>query len=423
MHSKTFRQALLNKRMVACILTGFASGLPLYLLVQFVPAWLRTHEIDLATIGLFSLMTFPYTWKFLWAPVIDRFVPPFLGRRRGWMLISQVSLVFFMVLLAYQDPSQDMSVIVTLVACIAFFSASQDIVIDAYRREILPDDELGAGTAVFTQAYRIASFVPGSLGLILAGFYPWSVAHLAIAAFMGICILATFWIDESSKQGEVPADFKSAVVDPFKEFFNRQTTSSALMVLLFILLYKFGDNMATALETPFFIDMGFTTTEIGSIAKLSKTIGAACGTIVGGLVMVKLGINKSLWIFGFFQIFSILGYALLSIVGYDYTMLAIASGLEYFGVGLGTVALLAFMSRATNAHFSATQFALFSSLASLPRTAASASTGFIIESVGYTTFFLICFLCAIPGMLLLFKIAPWRGDGDASQDEVTESTS
>lgn len=406
--TKSFKQALLNKRMLACLITGFASGLPLYLLIQFVPAWLREHEIDLSTIGLFGLMLFPYTWKFLWAPIMDKVVPPFLGRRRGWMLITQVALVIFMIALAFQDPNQNLSLIVVLVGCIAFFSASQDIVIDAYRRELLPDDELGAGNAFYIQSYRLASFVPGSLGLILSGFYPWSVAHLSIVAFMLIAIAATFWLEETSGAGNPPKDFRSAVVEPFKDFFTRQSIGSALLILLFIFLYKLGDNMATALETPFFLDMGFTTVEIGSVAKLSKSVGAAVGTIVGGVVMIKLGINRSLWLFGVFQIGSILGYAALSVVGYSYPMLVVASGLEYFGVGLGTVALVSFMSRETNTHFSATQFALFSSLASLPRMAAGASTGFIIESLGYTQFFVICFFCAIPGMLTLYKVAPWN---------------
>lgn len=407
---KSLREALLNKRMLACFLTGFASGLPMYLLVQFIPAWLRSHEVDLKTIGLFGLVAFPYTWKFVWAPVMDWLVPPFLGRRRGWMLISQLALTLLMVLLAFQDPIRDLNMIVALVIGVAFFGASQDIVIDAYRRELLPDDEQGAGSAFYTHAYRLSSFVPGSLGLILAGFYPWSVAHLSIAAFMGLVILATLWIDESSKKGDEPISFRSAVIDPFKDFFSRQSINSALLILLFIFLYKFGDNMATALETPFFLDMGFSTVEIGSIAKVSKTISAAVGALVGGIAMVRLGINRSLWVFGFFQIFSILGYAALSVVGYDYSMLALATAAEYFGVGLGTVGLMAFMARATNTHFTATQFALFSSLAALPRIAASSSTGFIVEAVGYTQFFVICFFCAIPGMLLLFKVAPWNGD-------------
>ncbi|MEP2652095.1 MAG: AmpG family muropeptide MFS transporter [Paraglaciecola sp.] len=408
MTTKTFKEAILNKRMLVCITTGFSSGLPLYLLIQFVPAWLRDAEIDLATIGLINLVLFPYTWKFLWSPVMDRFVLPFFGRRRGWMFVTQLGLIALMASLSLFDPAAQLRNIIIIVSAISFFSASQDIVIDAYRREILPDDELGAGNAFYAQAYRVSSFVPGSLAMILAGFFPWSVAHLSIAVFMLVGLITTLLIKESSKPGEAPQTLKLAVVEPFKEFFERSGWQNALWILFFIILYKLGDSMATALETPFFMDMGFTTVEIGSIAKISKTIGATLGTIIGGLAMVKLGINRSLWIFGGFQIISILGYVLLSIVGYNHFVLALASGLEYLGVGLGSVALIAFMASSTNKHFTATQFALLSSIAVIPRTFVSATTGFIIESVGYTQFFIICFLCAIPGMLMLYKIAPWN---------------
>lgn len=408
MKKKSFKEAILNKRMLVCITTGFSSGLPLYLLIQFIPAWLRSAEIDLATIGLINLVLFPYTWKFLWSPVMDRFVLPFFGRRRGWMFVTQLGLIALMGSLSLFDPATQLRDIIIIVSAISFFSASQDIVIDAYRREILPDDELGAGNAFYAQAYRISSFVPGSLAMILAGFFPWSIAHLSIAAFMLVGLVTTLLIKESSKPGEAPETLKSAVIEPFKEFFERSGWSNALWILFFIILYKLGDSMATALETPFFMDMGFTTVEIGSIAKISKTIGATVGTILGGLAMVKLGINRSLWVFGAFQIVSILGYVLLSIVGYNHFVLAIASGLEYLGVGLGSVALIAFMASSTNKHFTATQFALLSSIAVIPRTFVSATTGYIIESVGYTQFFVICFLCAIPGMLMLLKIAPWN---------------
>jgi PAT family beta-lactamase induction signal transducer AmpG len=252
--------------------------------------------------------------------------------------------------------------------------------------------------------------------MILAGFFPWSLAHLSIAVFMLVGLVTTLMIKESSKPGEEPQTLKSAVVEPFKEFFQRTGWQDALWILLFIILYKLGDSMATALETPFFMDMGFSTVEIGSIAKISKTIGATVGTVLGGLAMIKLGINRSLWIFGFFQIASILGYVLLSIVGYNHLVLAIASGVEYLGVGLGSVALLAFMAKSTNKRFTATQLALLSSIAVIPRTFVSAATGFIIESVGYTQFFIICFVCAIPGMLMLFKIAPWNAKKPSEDD-------
>jgi PAT family beta-lactamase induction signal transducer AmpG len=408
MPNKTLRQALLNKRMLICIMTGFSSGLPLYLLIQFVPAWLRSADIDLSTIGLINLVLFPYTWKFLWAPVMDRFVLPVFGRRRGWMLITQLGLIALMAALSAFDPATELKQIIFIVAAIAFFSASQDIVIDAYRRELLPDDELGAGNAFYAQAYRISSFVPGSLAMILAGFYPWSVAHLSIAVFMLVGLATTLLIKETSIEEQAPRTLRAAIVEPFKEFFGRNGWQDALLVLLFIMLYKLGDSMATALETPFFLDMGFSTVEIGSVAKIAKTIGATVGTILGGIVMIKLGINRSLWIFGFFQLVSILGYVLLSMVGYNHFVLALAAGFEYLGVGLGSVALLSFMARATSRSFTATQLALFSSIAAIPRTFVSATTGFIIEAVGYTQFFMICFVCALPGMLMLIKIAPWN---------------
>jgi PAT family beta-lactamase induction signal transducer AmpG len=416
MTNKTFKEAILNKRMLICITTGFSSGLPLYLLIQFVPAWLRSADIDLSTIGLINLVLFPYTWKFLWSPVMDRFVLPFFGRRRGWMFVTQVMLIALMSALSLFDPATELRNIILIVSAISFFSASQDIVIDAYRREILPDDELGAGNAFYAQAYRLSSFVPGSLAMILAGFFPWSVAHLSIAVFMLVGLLTTLMIKESSKPGDEPSSLRSAVIDPFKEFFQRNGWQHALWMLLFIMLYKLGDSMATALETPFFMDMGFSTVEIGSIAKISKTVGATVGTILGGLAMIKLGINRSLWIFGVFQLISILGYVLLSVVGYNHLVLAIASGFEYLGVGLGSVALLAFMAKSTSKHFTATQLALFSSIAAIPRTFVSAATGFIIESVGYTQFFVICFFCALPGMFMLLKIAPWNTKQEESNN-------
>jgi PAT family beta-lactamase induction signal transducer AmpG len=421
MTKKTFKEAILNKRMLICITTGFSSGLPLYLLIQFVPAWLRSADIDLSTIGLINLVLFPYTWKFLWSPVMDRFVLPFFGRRRGWMFVTQIMLITLMSALSLFDPATELKHIILIVSAISFFSASQDIVIDAYRREILPDDELGAGNAFYAQAYRISSFVPGSLAMILAGFFPWSVAHLSIAVFMLVGLVTTLLIKESSKPGDEPQTLRSAVIDPFREFFQRNGWQHALWMLLFIMLYKLGDSMATALETPFFMDMGFSTVEIGSIAKISKTIGATVGTILGGLAMIKLGINRSLWIFGVFQLISILGYVLLSVVGYNHLVLAIASGFEYLGVGLGSVALLAFMAKSTNKHFTATQLALFSSIAAIPRTFVSAATGYIIESVGYTQFFVICFLCALPGMFMLLKIATWNSKHEDAPKNIEDA--
>jgi len=406
---KTIREALLNKRMLICIFTGFSSGLPLYLVFQLVPAWLRNVGLDLSTIGLFALLSMTYNFKFLWSPLMDRFTFPFLGRRRGWMLVTQVPLVFLMAILGLFSPIDDLAPIMVIIALIAFFSGSQDIVIDAYRRELLPDDELGVGNSFFIQAYKLSSLVPGSLALILADIVPWAVVHLVVATFMIVGIITTLFIPEDNHSVKTPTTMKDAVIEPFKEFFSRGGSwKSGMTILLFIIFYKLGDNMATALETPFYLDMGFSNTEIGLVAKWSKILASGVGTLVGGILMIKLGINRCLWLFGLVQIASIFGYYLLAEAGYNMMMLIIAVSLEYLGVGLGTVALVAFMARSTVRQFTATQFALLSSLAAIPRTFVSASTGFLIEGIGYSQFFLLCMLMAIPGMLLLFKIAPWN---------------
>jgi PAT family beta-lactamase induction signal transducer AmpG len=291
---------------------------------------------------------------------------------------------------------------------ISFFGASQDIVIDAYRRELLADDELGTGTSFFVNAYRLSSLVPGSLALILSDILPWSTVYWVTALFMLVGILTTFIIKEVSDDSLAPASLKEAVIEPFVEFFSRGGIKAGLAILAFMFLYKLGDNMATALATPFYLDMGFSRTEIGSVAKIAALWASITGGILGGIIMLKMSINKALWMFGFVQMFTILGYVWLSTVGNNASVLFIVVSGEYLGVGLGAIALTAYMARETSKSFTATQFALFSSFIAVPRIFANASTGFIIEAVGYTQFFIICTLLAIPGMLLLFKVAPWH---------------
>ena len=406
--TRNWQEILFNRKMVTCIFLGFSSGLPLYVLIQLVPAWLRSHEVDLATIGLFALVGLPYTWKFLWSPVMDRFKLPFLGRRRGWALITQLGLIISIAALGRFDPSVSLQAIVVTVFIISFFGASQDIVIDAYRRELLADDELGTGTSFFVNAYRLSSLVPGSLALILSDILPWSTVYWVTALFMLIGILTTFIIKEVSDDSLAPASLKEAVIEPFVEFFSRGGIKAGLAILAFMFLYKLGDNMATALATPFYLDMGFSRTEIGSVAKIAALWASITGGILGGIIMLKMSINKALWMFGFVQMFTILGYVWLSMVGNNASVLFIVVSGEYLGVGLGAIALTAYMARETSKSFTATQFALFSSFIAVPRIFANASTGFIIEAVGYTQFFVICTLLAIPGMLLLFKVAPWN---------------
>ncbi|MBT8065283.1 MAG: AmpG family muropeptide MFS transporter [Gammaproteobacteria bacterium] len=405
---RDWKAILLNRKMVTCIFLGFSSGMPLWVLISLVPAWLRTEGIDLSTIGLFSLATLPYTWKFIWSPLMDRYKPPFLGRRRGWALMTQVALMISIAMLGQFSPSLSLTPILVLVFAISFFSASQDIVIDAYRRELLADDELGTGTSIHINAYRLSALVPGSLALILADHLPWQAVFQVTAAFMLVGIVMSLVIREVSDDALAPHTLREAVIEPFREFFGRDGVGPALAVLAFILLYKLGDNMAVALATPFYIDMGFSLTEIGTIAKFSALWASIAGSVIAGIVMLKLSINRALWVFGVVQMVTILGFVWLSVIGHNPVGLFLVVSGEYLGVGMGTVALTAFLARETSRAFTATQFALFSSIVVIPRTFTNASTGFLIEAMGYTAFFVLCVALAIPGMLMLFKVAPWN---------------
>ncbi|HUW73734.1 MAG TPA: AmpG family muropeptide MFS transporter [Methyloceanibacter sp.] len=406
---RSWTEILFNRKMLACIFLGFTSGMPLYVLISLVPAWLRSNDVDLATIGLFALIGLPYTWKFVWSPLMDRYKLPFLGRRRGWAILTQLVLLLAIGVLGQFDPSISLQAIVAVVFVVALFGASQDIVIDAYRRELLADDELGTGTSIFVNAYRLSGLVPGSLALILADFQPWTVVFWVTGAFMLVGIVTTLLIREVSDDALAPHTLREAVVDPFVEFFSRDGgIKTGIAILAFLFLYKLGDNMATALATPFYIDMGYSLSEIGSIAKFAGLWASIAGGVLGGIIMLKISINRALWLFGFVQLFTIVPYIWLSQAGHSLPGLFVVVSGEYLGVGLGTIALTAFMARETSRAFTATQFALFSSFIAVPRTLANASTGFIVEAVGWTQFFILCAIIAIPGMLLLMKVAPWN---------------
>ena len=403
-------KAVWNPRMLICIALGFSSGLPLYILLQLVPAWLRRSHIDLTSIGIVGLAQIPYAWKFLWAPLCDRFSLEFLGRRRTWILGSQILLMLSLAALGIPGPVNGMSPIIGATFIIAVFSATQDIAIDAYRRELLPDPELGLGNSFFVNAYRVAGLVPGGLSLIIADSLPWGLVFPITAAFMIPGIICTILIKEPSLNGIQPRTLREAVIEPFLEFFNRTRSGSALLILAFLLLYKFGDSLATAQLTPFYMDMGFTNTEIGAVAKLVGFWSMIVGSFIGGLIMLKIGINRALWLFGTVQILSITGFALLSLVRMNVCYLGLAVGFEYLGVGLGTTAFVAFIATQTSKKFSATQFALFSSIFAIPRSFTGLIAGFIVEKMGlgWTTFFLISAATALPGMVLLCWVAPWN---------------
>lgn len=416
-HSRpTWLATLLNRRMFVCILTGFSSGLPLYLLLNLVPAWLRTEGLDLKVIGAFALIQFPYAWKFLWAPLLDRFALPLLGRRRGWMLLTQLMLLAAIAALGQISPTERVGLVVTLTALVAFLSATQDIALDAFRRELLPDAELGLGNAVHVNAYRIASLVPGSLALVLADRLPWTQVFLICALFMLPGTAMSLLVSEPQVAAGTPRTLRSAVIEPFREFFTRHGVRSALLVLVFILAYKLGDSLCTALATPFYLDMGFSKSEIGLVAKNAGLWPSVTGAILGGIWMVKLGINRALWAFGLVQWLSILGFAWLAWLGPDVSdagrlaILAAVIGIEALGIGLGSTAFVAWMARTTHPAYTATQLALFTSLMAVPRTFINAMAGWLVDYFGWFHFFILCFLLAIPGLLLLFEVAPWTDE-------------
>lgn len=398
----------LNRRMLICAFLGFSSGLPLFILLSLLQAWLSKSGLDVKSLGLFALVMFPYTWKFLWSPLMDRFHFGRLGRRRSWMLLTQACLFTAIGGMGMLNPHTQVTTIAFMAALVAFLSASQDIVIDAYRREILPDSEQGLGAAINVNAYKVAGMVPGALSLFLADHMSWQAVFWITAGFMLPGLICTLMIKEPTVYGAPPKNLREAVLLPFQEFIARDGWRSALWILAFIFLYKLGDSMATALATRFYIDLGFSLTQIGVISKTTSLWASLVGGLVGGIWMVQIGINRALWIFGVVQAVTILGFAWLAQVGSDPLVLSIVIGGEAFGVGLGTAAFVAYIARTTDPRYTATQYALFTSLAAVPRTFVNSSVGYIVAETGWFHFFILCFVLALPGMLILFKVAPWH---------------
>ncbi len=402
------------KKLLVCVVTGFTSGLPLFLQLNLVPAWLKTEGISLEAIGGFALVQLPYTWKFLWAPLADRYGIPGFGRRRSWMLVSQLALIAGIAGLGMLNPSTEIRTIAVVASLVSFLSATQDIAIDAYRRELLDENELGLGNAFFVNAYKVAGLVPGSVSMILADHLPWSQVFGITAAFLLPGIVLCLLIEEPAVDRMAPRTMRQAVVEPFLEFMNRHGWESAAFVLAFLFFYKLGDSLATSIATPFYIDMGFSKTDIGLVAKNAGLWCSVAGGMLGGIWMMKLGIDRALWVFGVVQALSILGFAWLAAQGRaepDATrllQLGCVIGFEAFGVGLGTTAFVSYIARTTSPAYTATQYALFTSLMAVPRTVVSSRAGKLVEMLGWTDFFLLCFALAIPGMLLLLRVARWN---------------
>lgn len=422
-------RTLFSRHMLICVFTGFSSGLPLYLLFNLVPAWLKTEGLSLRAIGAFALIQFPYTWKFLWAPLLDRYALPWLGRRRGWMAVTHLALLGVIAWLGCLSPQQDLPLVVVLTATLAFLSASLDIVLDAFRRNLLPDIEQELGNTIHVNAYKIASLVPGSLSLVLSDLLPWSQVFLITALFMLPGLVMTLLVSEPRASIQAPKTLREAVVEPFHEFMSRHGWKPALYILAFVLLYKLGDSLCTALATPFYMEMGYTRTQIGLVAKHAGLWPSVIGGILGGMLMMKIGLNRALWVFGVLQAVSILGFAELARLGtapadaMRLWALAGVIGFEALGVGLGTAASVSFIARTTHPAYVATQFALLTSLTAIPRTFINASAGWLVVDLklGWVNFFWLCFALALPGMLLLFKVAPWNGAPPATPSSTDDS--
>ncbi len=398
---KQFFTLLLGPKMLLMLMTGFSSGLPLLLTGSTLKFWMREEGLDLTTIGFFGLVGLPYTVKFLWAPFMDKIIPPFGGRRRGWMLITQGLLLLTLASMTFVQPAVHLPILIVLCLLIAFASASQDIVLDAYRREYLKDEELGIGSSIFVNGYRVGLLASGALALLLADYVSWPTAYLILSLFMIIGIVATILAPEPVVKIALPSSLRDAFLGPFLEFCRRP---GWLSILLFILLYKIGDSMASEMLSPFWVDLGVSKSNVAGIIKTFGLAASIGGGVLAGLVVYRWGIMTSLLLFGFLQMISTAGFALLAIFGDHFLLLTAVIAFENLTGGMGTTAFVAFMASLTNKRFTATQYALLTSMMGIPRVFFGSTTGWFATWLGWEGFFILCTLLAIPGLLLIANL-------------------
>lgn len=427
--------------MAALLSLGFASGLPYALTDDAFRAWLTSAKFDLSTIGWLGLVSLPYSLKFLWSPLIDRFVPPFLGRRRGWVLLTQGGLIIAILAIALQmftignslptERSGSLPALAIAALVLAFLSATQDIAIDAYRTDVLEVQEVGAGIAIWVMGYRIALLFAGFVGFNLANRLGWAWVYVLLAIVMSLGLIATIIAPEPIESESRPKTLDEAVVKPFQEFFQRLGITKVLLILTFTIFYRFSDAMVGKMAVPFLKTI-FDDGTIGTVRQGIGVIATIVGTLAGGAILSKIGVNRSLWVFGVLQAVSNIGYYAISVAGKnDYVLLA-AINIENFCGGLGTAGFLGFLMVLCNPSFSATQFALLSSLFAVGRDLLASpfsgeSAQFIQRNIsswtainqniwfagsdgkGWSLFFLFTLLLAIPGMMFLPFFAPWNG--------------
>ena len=390
-----------SRNMAVLAFFGFSSGLPIGLTGVMLQAWMAHTGIALRTIGVFALIGVPYTIKFLWSPFMDRFTPLRLGRRRGWLIPVQLALLAGIAALAFCPPSESLLALGLIALFVAFASATQDIVIDAYRTDILTDEERGAGAAVSVTAWRIGALVSGGAGLILADHLGFPSTYLLMAALMLLGIGAALLAPEPDGRTKAPKTMGEAVWGPFKDFFAR---SGAVKLLAAVVLYKLGDAYAETLSTVFLLNLHFSLTEVGEINKVLGTAATIGGAAIAGGLMVRLGLFRSLLAFGALQIVSILSFMVLALAGKSYPLMTFAVVFEKLCAGMGTSAFIALLMSLCNKRFTATQYALLSSLASLGRVFVGPSAGFIVEYAGWANFFFFAAVAALPGLVLVYHL-------------------
>ena len=393
-----------SRRVAPLLALGFASGLPLALTGGTLQAWATIEQVSLQDIGFLTLVGTAYTLKFLWAPLVDRYAPPWLGRRRGWMVLMQVLLALGMLAMGCLSPGQSLLPLALLAVFVAFCSATQDIAFDAYRSDVLHKEERGAGAAFSVLGYRLAMLVSGGLALIMADqWLGWGTTYMLMGALMLLMALASFWAPEPEVPAQTPRSLHQAVLEPFREFFGRP---EAITVLVLIVLYKLGDAFAGALSTTFLIRAaGYTATEVGTVNKLLGLASTIVGALAGGALMARLGLYRSLMLFGVLQAVSNLGFWVISVGPHSVWLMAVGVGIENLCGGMGTAAFVALLMGLCNQQFSATQFALLSALSAVGRTyLAGPLTPQLVQLAGWPTFFLLTVLIALPGLWLLY----WR---------------
>ncbi len=417
-----------DRRIISVGLLGFSSGIPLALTFSTLTFWLVESGVSKTAIGLFASVSTPYTLKFLWAPIVDRARVPLLcralGRRRGWLLLTQLGLMASLLGLGSTHPDINAWMTALMAVLAAFCSASQDIVVDAYRVEILEEEKYAAGAGAYVLGYRIAMLVSGAGALFLANVLPWFEVYAVMAALVLVGVATTLLIAEPDvaataesaeleeqarlflarrprlrgRSAAAAAWLYGAVVCPFADFMQRKGWA---VILLFVMLYKFGDALAGVMTNPFLLELEFTKTEIATVVKTYGFFATIIGALAGGAMMKALGMVRSLWICGLFQMFSNLMFAVQAEVGHSTSMLVVTIGIENLASGMGTTAFVAYLSSLCSVSYTATQYALLSSVMSAARTWLSSSGGWLAESMSWVAFFLLTTVAAVPGLLLL----------------------